>query len=868
MKNRRKKLISLCVIVALLVGMCTNLAGCGSKEANENVETESQPVDVALSRAEWITGLASTFGMTEYTTTEPFFTDVGQASEIYVYVQSCAEWNLFEETGVPFEPEAAATREFVVKTALVAAEVVEIPDEDSALAYEDCIKYAVTEGLLSGEDEAYLSEGIEPEEAQKILDWSLETYLYKDIDEKEIVVFEENVVDFREQENLITSGEENITIASSVNAQLEVGSIIILPATQENPDGIARKITSIETDARGNYVVTTETPELTDIFEELDIEKHVVPTGENIILGEGVTQVVVNEFNNNFSLVAGRRGQKHDGLDIAFTVGYSTEDGVQAKVSNPEEETEFSIMLAESGITVEEKGALEQKFKLANVKFDSKSIDIEEEKEKYKAGYSITGTFAIKDLYADVDLELKKALGIPYGVKELSVAINCDIEESLTLEGKFEGEKKISTIPISIVPGVLSLNVDVILYVDANGVITIKVETGNFVKYSYYKEKSKYSATSTSSQDVAVMADIEVGGGVSPEINTLGICVMDMAAKVGVKYDFDTSLELKESKAETEEYIATNYEGVWKLKLDYYLPVVTLSVGAGEDCLLQLDLKKELIGPKGTVMKIKPENLLNEEHVVYRMQKKEWKDVTPATDATEEALEAFINAPVNARITYDNFYSIDGLREFINQNPFYDKSRMDEAQQYVAGTDMYYSEDDRYYADGHVEKGAELSLRTQEEEKNDRDYSLMYYNESELTMLRTDRVHVDKRGKTEVGNVGGFSDFLIEHGCATVPDLVEALGLSDKFKEKAAQTELAEIMYNEKISSEKYGKISITLKCEEGYIDLKSLSFYFEDGSASPYKEIHVSQQLANTYTDYIPILRVGAYTPAYFEGE
>lgn len=865
MKNRRRKLVSLCVVVTLLVGICTNLAGCGSKEVNENVETESQSQDVALSRAEWITGLASTFGMTEYSTTEPFFTDVGQASEIYAYVQSCAEWNLFEETGISFEPEAAATREFVVKTALVAAEVVEIPDEDSTLAYEDCIQYALTEGLISGEDEAYLSEGIEPEEAQKILDWSLEAYLYEEMEEKEVVVFEENVVDFREQENLITSQEENITIASSVNAELEIGSIIILPATQENPDGIARKITAIETDARGNYVVTTETPELTDIFEELDIEKHVVPTGENIILGEGVTQVVVNDRKNNYSLVSGRRDGKKDGFDIAFTIGYSTEDGILAKASNAEEENEFSVMLGEAGLTVEEKGEIEKKFKLANVKFDSKSIDIKEEKEKYKAGYSITGTLAIKDLYADVELELKKALGIPYGVKELSVAINCDIEESLTLEGKFEGEKKITTIPVSIVPGVLSLNIDVILYVDANGVITVKVETGNFVKYSYYKEKSKYHATSTSSQDVAVMADIELGGGVSPEINTLGICVIDMSAKVGVKYDFDTSLELKDSLTETDEFIATNYEGVWKLKLDYYLPVVSLSVGAGEDCLLQLDLKKELIGPKGTVMKIKPENLLNEEYVVYRMQEIEWKGITPVKD--EEVLEALLNAPANASVAYDNFYETAGTAaraQALGITGNTGQSFM------IDGISYYYSDEPRMYVDGRVEEGASFQMTG-----DDRDdywekgtYTVLDYNPTELTDVSTNVLHLESKVPGEIPEVGGFTEFLNEYECLTVEDMVEALMLGDEYLTALREDEAT---YNGSLLSAKYGKISIKVESELamwGDLYSKTLVMNFEDGSASPYRKIYVQEGWPANYAGDIKSLWVQAFTPAYYEGE
>lgn len=860
MKKNIKRFISLCMVIVLCVGMCTSLVGCGSAETDETVASTEN--EVSFTRGEWITGLASSLGMTEYMQEKAYFTDVNANDEIFAYVQSAAEWGLFEETGDTFEPEGKATREFVVATAVIAAEVIE-PSEDDIFSYEECISYALEQKLIENNEEAYLAEGIEEDEAQSILEWSMDAYLYKDIVEKEIVVFEENVVDFREQESLVTTTEETIVISSSVDTQLEVGSVIILPATQENPDGIARKITSIETDARGNYVVTTETPELTDVFEELDIEKHAVPTGENVILGEGVTRVAVNDSNNKFSLTSGRRDGKKDGFDIDFTIGYSTEDGIHAKASNADEENEFSVMLGEAGLTVEEKGEVEKKFKLANVKFDSESIDIEEEKEKYKAGYSITGTLGIRDLYADVNLELKKAFGIPYGVKELSVAINYDIEQSLTLEGKFEGEKKIGTIPISIVPGVISLNIDVILYVDANGVITVKLTTGNFVKYSYYKEKSKYSATSTSSQDVAVMADIELGGGVSPEINTLGICVIDITAKVGVKYDFDTSMELKESFSETDEFIATNYEGVWKLKLDYYLPVVSLSVGAGEDCLLQLDKKWNLIGPNGKLKKIEPTNLLEEEHVVYRMQEVEWKGVTPVTDATEEVLDAFLNAPANASVAYENFYETAGTvarAEALGITGNTGESYM------IGGVSYYYSDEPRMYVDGTVEEGASFQMTG-----DDRDdywekgtYTVLDYSTTDLTDVTTNVLHLESKEPGEIPEVGGFTEFLNEYECLTVEDIARSLMLGEEY---LTVLRAEEASYRGELLSAKYGKMFIKVESSVAMMGdnySKVLSVEFEEGSASPYNRIYIQEGWPANYAGDIKSLWIQAYTPYY----
>lgn len=405
------------------------------------------------------------------------------------------------------------------------------------------------------------------------------------------------------------------------------------------------------------------------------------------------------------------------------------------------------------------------------------------------------------------------------------------------------------------------------MYVDANGVITVKVETGNFVKYSYYKEKSKYHATSTSSQDVAVMADIEVGGGVSPEINTLGICVVDMAAKVGVKYDFDTSMDFKESITETDEYIATNNEGVWKLKLDYYLPVVTLSVGAGEDCLLQLDIKKELIGPKGTVKKIKPENLLTEEHVVYRMQEIEWKGVVPVSDATEEVLEAFLNAPANASVAYENFYETDGTvarAQSLGITGNTGESYM------IDGISYYYSDEPRMYVDGRVEEGASFQMSG-----DDRDdywekatYTVLDYSKTDLTDVTTNVLHLESKSPGQIPEVGGFTEFLNEYQCLTVEDIVRSLMLGEEYLTVLQQDEA---IYAGELNSPKYGKMSVEVESSVamwGDNYSKILSIEFEDGSASPYKKIYIQEGWPANYAGDIKSLWLQAYTPAYYEGE
>lgn len=862
MKKNRRRFISLCMAMVLLLGMCTHLTGCGSKETQENEVSEA-----ALTKAEWITGLASAFGMTEYTTTEPFFTDMDETSEIFAFVQSSAEWGLFEETGIAFEPDVAATRDFVVKTALIAADVVKATDEEGTLSYEDCITYAVTEGLIIGDEETYLAEAVDPEEAQRILDWAVEAFSNQEIEEYETIVFQDGVVDLTSYTEEVSTVENITTVAASVGITLQVGDTILVPAVAENGTYMAKKIVSVETDGQGNQILTTEEPELGDVFEELSFSKTVVPTDENIILQEGVSLAHAQSDEENLVLTArggGGAHKKNKGYSRTLKVQYSSEKGIALGTTAKTSNEKLDIMLSESGLSVETQEDIQSKFELSNAKFDAENLEITEDKEKYESGYEITGTVSIKNLYADVTLDTKKFFGVPYKVKELSVALNYDIEQSLELKGEFKGEKTLGTAVIPIIPGIVSLNVDFILYVDANGAIQVRVETGNFVKFSYEDDKVKKTATSTSEQEASLMADVNISAGMSLELATVGICITDFDTKVGVLYSFSTSLENDVTESEDEEKIVRMIEGTWKIKVDYTLPIVTLALGNGQDALLKLGYEWQMIGPNGIIKKVDNKKFLEEEYTLYRKEEVEWLGMAYLDEDIESVLKEFVTAPENARISYENFYSIEGVREFIDRNVFLDKDRLNESQQYIAGTDLAYSEEDRVFGNGRVEKGSMLTLSTQEEERFDNDYSIIYYNENELIRIRTDRVHTDTRDAGIVGNVGGFSDFLREHRCATISDFLDTFGLAGSFREMIAQ---AEGEYQETFNSKELGTVTIVLECSEswsGDVQTKTLSILFEEGTSSPFKEIYIYEQLANTLTADIPILRIEAYTEAY----
>lgn len=123
----KKRIISILLIFVLLISFVLS-AACGVKETDVNGTELSEET---LSREQWIIGLGAVFGMNEYTTEEPFFTDVDSLAEVYPYLQSCAEWGVFEKTGDAFRPEEPVTREYAVQTAVMAAEVLNTSSDEN-----------------------------------------------------------------------------------------------------------------------------------------------------------------------------------------------------------------------------------------------------------------------------------------------------------------------------------------------------------------------------------------------------------------------------------------------------------------------------------------------------------------------------------------------------------------------------------------------------------------------------------------------------------------------------------------------------------------------------------------------------------------
>lgn len=267
-----KKFFSL--VLAFLLTLCT-LTGC--------VDTHFRfKDDTSLRRGQWIEQLAATFGMDDFEKEEAYFSDVPATDSIYTAAQSCYEWNVLRDIGKKLKKNDGASLEFAVSTAIYATGV-DLSNEVGKNDREKAINYAVENGIIpSGLN---YSKWVTAEQSQELLSAAQLAYLNQSFTPVDKVEFLDTVSDQRNSNELTAINEGEYLIR---NRKPNVGDVLIAPGTPENPDGVAIKITEITDNGDGTYTVKTCTPELYEVFDEVEYAGVAIPKFEDIIPADGV----------------------------------------------------------------------------------------------------------------------------------------------------------------------------------------------------------------------------------------------------------------------------------------------------------------------------------------------------------------------------------------------------------------------------------------------------------------------------------------------------------------------------------------------------------------------------------------------------
>ena len=268
-----KRIIALLLSLVLLLG---TLSGCA--EGHFRFKN-----DTSLTRGQWVDALAKSFGMDDYEKDAPYLSDVSSDDSIFKSVQSCYEWGVLRDTPKKLKKHNGATLEFVVTTAVYATGA-DISSYEGKNDIQKAINYAEANNIVA--QGLNYSKWATGQQCNDILVAAQDAYLNQEITPIDKVVINPSVSDERKTDTIKNVGNSEYLFNGK---KPSVGDVFIAPGTKENPDGVAIKITDIIDNGDGTYSVETTTPELHEVFDEIEYAGVVVPEIDDIIPASGVT---------------------------------------------------------------------------------------------------------------------------------------------------------------------------------------------------------------------------------------------------------------------------------------------------------------------------------------------------------------------------------------------------------------------------------------------------------------------------------------------------------------------------------------------------------------------------------------------------
>lgn len=221
---------------------------------------------------------------------------------------------------------------------------------------------------------------------------------------------------------------------------------------------------------------------------------------------------------------------------------------------------------------------------------ESGQLENKNEKKEGEKGYKITGTVEIKPEFT-VGLETNG-----FSIKEFSAAINCGITNELKLEGKIaEFELTLGKFIIPLGSTGADIMVNLCLYVDITGEVSVKLEGGNVTKVSYSDGRCKTSSTNSISLSVEAKVEAEAGVKVPAIVRFLGLQIIDVTAKlyglfelsakveVGYKDGIEEQTDTNNGKVSTA--LVKNFYLETQVKSVIYYPLLKVELGSEEKTL-------------------------------------------------------------------------------------------------------------------------------------------------------------------------------------------------------------------------------------------------------------------------------------------
>ena len=536
-----KRFISLLLALTLIVTM---LAGCSSLNLKN--------VDNILNKGEWVEYLGRSFGLESEEKSGPYFSDISKDNELFSIVQACVEWDILKKSDT-FNSKDKITREFAFAT-LVRAIGTEITGIDYSASDTDFAMYAFKNGIAESKSWVYMHEGVREEEAKQFVESATALAFAKKYDEHNNTTYNNTLKHETDETKYKVDQVDNIVTIQGENTDYKIGDTI---AFGEGVDTVYVKVTGVEKKG-GKTILNTEMPDVGDVFEKIDFAGTSYITdpsqvqcedGAELIAFDGVEMVGVaqkpqikelGKVDENTSAVLTnpvKKSKSKGSKSLTIKLGYGTK-GPLFEVEPKHSEGLSSII----GIHGTNSDAGEIKKWTTEKELPAKtkkSTKWDKVSDKYKKGWSITGTLTINDFTVSTDVETKEIMGATVGMKSMDVTTS----SKTSLEGTFTGylteELKVATVIIPIL-GPLGVKVGIKIYGEINGEFSVKYEVENNTDITYRKGKGTKKVSSTKDSftkqfQVTVKVGVEFSLAVSLGTFAVFSIALDISMKASAK---------------------------------------------------------------------------------------------------------------------------------------------------------------------------------------------------------------------------------------------------------------------------------------------------------------------------------------------
>lgn len=510
-----KKLIALFLCTVMLISV---FAGCGKKKDAQ--ETGANATEESITKGEWLDLLASNFGSVNSTTEKPYFSNITIENDMFAKIQTLVEFGVIDKSEKLDLESYVTYKEMALNTLNIMGTdiVADYLETSNDLKEKDLLKFAKDKKIVSKTNNSYATKG----EAQTAVDTAVNLYVNRPIIEKQDAKLKKGVKDIRKKNVSYENG--NVTINDET--KVSVGDIIILPATDEYPTGLARKVTAVN----GNVLTTTE-PELSEVYEKIDISATVVPKFSDITpveqgvaieeysdiegLSNSNTEANVITLSSNANLLP--LAKKNEGLSISIPVNIT--------------KGKLSVDANWDALTLE--------MSKQNTKLDKNNIPFAYDKngnqyaQKYTGGLEIKGKITVENLKFDVDFDWS----IKDVIKSVSISPKFTTKIDLSIKGKAEGEE-LSVFKTAVPIGTTGVWVDCIfvIKVGVNGDITVKTKMVSESCTTYKKGKGITTVNNKNdfNNSAQISGNLTVGVGPKAVLTVLGIDIADAALVLGL----------------------------------------------------------------------------------------------------------------------------------------------------------------------------------------------------------------------------------------------------------------------------------------------------------------------------------------------